>query len=127
MQLVFTESIVITVQPKNQIINSKDEAVFSLAADGQGSDQYTYQWVKQNAKLVSVNVAPVQSTSRFTISSAKSDDSGIYYCIVRNQQNMQKKSIKVFLKVLSEFFNSNFNVIHFKVYENNATYVCTTD
>lgn len=76
----------------------KADITFAVTATGPGNDQFTYQWIKEKDNFI-LNVTDEEYSPSFTISSVKLDNSGIYYCIVRNQWNITKKSNKAFLKV----------------------------
>ena len=79
-------------------IEEKD-VTFTVTAIGPEHDPFTYQWIKEKGSL-KCNVTDEQDTPTLTIQAAKTGDSGLYYCIVKNKWKSEKESSKAFLKVI---------------------------
>ena len=77
----------------------KEDVTFTIAATGPTSDRYTYKWVKEKGDLI-CDVTVEQYAPALTLPAVKPDNNGLYYCIVKNQWNVTKKSNLVFLKVI---------------------------
>ena len=89
----------ITKQPKSIVTTEKEHVIFTATATGPANDHFTYKWVKEKGNLI-CNVTDEQYTPALTLLTVKPGDSGLYYCIVKNQWNMTKKSNVAFLKVI---------------------------
>ena len=76
-----------------------EDVTFTISATGPGSDQYTYQWKKKMGDSLS-NVTEEQSTPDLPMLVVNPGNSGLYFCIVKNQWNITKKSNMAFLKVI---------------------------
>ena len=91
--------IYITNQPKSVVTTEKEHVTFTISATGPANDRFTYKWVKEKGDLTS-DVTDEQFTPAFTLLAVKPSYSGLYYCIIKNQWNMVKKSNIAFLKVI---------------------------
>ena len=76
-----------------------EDVTFTISATGPGSDRYTYQWKKKMGNSL-FNVTEEQSTPDLPMLAVNPGNSGLYFCIVKNQWNITKKSNMAFLKVV---------------------------
>ena len=81
------------------VTTENEDVTFTVAATGPGNDRYTYKWVKERGDLI-CDVTNEQYTPVLTLPAVKPENSGLYYCIVKNQWNVTKKSNLAFIKVI---------------------------
>ena len=78
--------------------------MLSITARGPGRNSFTYEWKKVGSDSLPDTVSGGDSTE-LTITSVKSSDSGLYYCIVMNQWGNMVKSNNATVNVLCELVN----------------------
>ena len=88
----------------------------NVTARGTGRRSFTYEWKKVGSDSLS-DYASEGNSTELTITSVKSSDSGLYYCIVTNQWEIMVKSNNATVNVLCELrhlcITSNFQGMRF--------------
>ena len=80
-----TGYIIVTHHPQTSITLAKGSKLqLNVTAEGPGKTNFVYQWKKRGSNSLPNRVSG-EDTSKLTISSVISSDSGSYYCVVTNQ------------------------------------------
>ena len=104
--MAFTGYIIITHHPQSSITLVKGNMLqLNITADGPGKTNFTYQWKKRGSKS-SPNRVNGKDTSKVTINSVVSSDSGSYYCVVTNQWGNMTTSNDATVTVLCKSYHN---------------------
>ena len=101
----FTGYIIITHHPQSGITLAKGNMLqLNITADGPGKTNFKYQWKKRGSNSLP-NRVNGEDTSKITITSVTTSDSGSYYCVVTNQWDNMTTSTDATVTVLCKSYH----------------------
>jgi len=101
------DQINFTQHPEDVLVGEGDVLTLTIAAEGPGRDQFTYQWNKMGSNSLP-NKASGGDTAQLVITSVTTSDSGSYYCIVTNQWGRMVESMRSIVKILGRYVLMSF-------------------
>ena len=104
----------IQIHPLNQTVGEGKHAVLSVQAIGTNP---VYQWWKDKVQLSTSDHFPCVTGSHLSITSATSDVSGSYFCVVSNEQGTDS-SLEALVTVGKTCFDCSINSLdqHVNIY-----------
>ena len=102
----FIGYIIVTHRPQSSITLAKGNMLqLNITADGPRKNNFVYQWKKRGSNSLPNGVSG-EDTSKLTISSVVSSDSGSYYCVITNQWGNMTTSNDATVTVLCKSYHN---------------------